>query len=370
MGILDPAEWHAKWIGKDGVENTNFLSGTSWIWASAADDTNAPAWVTNYFRRMVTIPAGRELKRAILQFAGDSECRAWIDQNDLGARNNPKTVRTINVTGRLEPGRSFLLGLEGRHEASSKTPGGVIGLLTMEFTEGPPLVVKTDDGWKVSLSPDAGWNTTAFDDSKWAASKVLGPVGMQPWGDMRVPDDRRLAARFLRKDFTVEKKVARATVSFCGLGLSELQLNGKKIGDAVLSPAFAQYDKHDYYVTYDVTKELRKGANAMGVILGNGRFYGDRSKITSGTATFGFPKLLLNLRIEFADGASSEVVSDESWKITTDGPILANNDFDGEEYDARREMPGWSSPGFDVAKWAGWQSAQLVSAPGGVLAGR
>ncbi len=194
--------------------------------------------------------------------------------------------------------------------------------------------------------------------------KVLGPAGMQPWGEARVPEDRRQPARYLRKEFSVDKSISRATVSFCGLGLSELYLNGKKVGDAVLSPAFAQYDKREFYVTYDVTKQLQRGTNTLGVILGNGRFYADRSKVYAGTVNFGWPKLLLNLRIEYADGTAQEIVSDESWKLTTDGPIRANNDYDGEEYDARKDLGDWSNAGFDDSKW---QSAQTVSAPGGVL---
>jgi alpha-L-rhamnosidase len=187
---------------------------------------------------------------------------------------------------------------------------------------------------------------------------------MQPWTNPRSAESRRQPARYLRKDFTAEKKISCATVSLSGLGLSELYVNGNKIGDAVLSPAFAQYDKRAFYVTYDVTKNLSRGENALGVILGNGRYYADRSKTYAGTVSFGWPKLLLNLRIEFADGSVKEIVSDESWKLTMDGPILANNDFDGEEYDARKELIGWDKAGFDGSKWS---TAKIVSAPSGVL---
>jgi alpha-L-rhamnosidase len=164
-------------------------------------------------------------------------------------------------------------------------------------------------------------------------------------------------------------------------------LNGKKIGDAVLSPAFAQYDKRAFYVTYDVTKNLSRGENALGVILGNGRYYADRSKTYAGTVSFGWPKLLLNLHLEYADGSTQEIVSDESWKLTIDGPVRANNDFDGEEYDARRELGNWSKPGYSTTAvgfdWYAtpdhpgmrfkldalprWRPAQIVSAPAGVL---
>jgi len=183
---------------------------------------------------------------------------------------------------------------------------------------------------------------------------------MEPWGETRVSEDRRQPARWLRKEFAVEKKIARATVYFSGLGLSELYLNAEKVGDAVLSPALSQYNKRAFYVTYDVTKHLRRGANAIGAVLGGGRFSSDRSKVYAGTVNFGWPKMLLHLRIENTDGSVNEIVSDESWKLTLDGPILANGEYDGEEYDARKELGDWSKAGFSDIKW---QPVQLVSAP-------
>ena len=358
MGMLNPNDWNAKWIGQDGEDVTNLLSGTSWIWSEDAGVE------TNYFRRVVTLPADRKVKRAIFEYTGDSECRGWIGECDLGARNNFKTVKWNDVTTRLESGGTYVFGFTGRHEAASKNAAAIIGKLTVEFSDGEPLVIPTDANWKVSKDLEPGWNTIGFDDSKWSVPKILGPAEMSPWGNPRTAESRRQPARYLRKDFAVEKKVFHATVSFCGLGLSELYLNGGKVGDAVLSPAFAQYDKREFYVTYDVTKNLQRGANALGVILGNGRFYADRSKTYAGTVSFGWPKLLLNLRLEYTDGTAQEIVSDESWKLSTDGPILANNDFDGEEYDASKEFGDWSQPGFNAAKW---KAAQIVTAPGGVL---
>ncbi len=364
MGILSADNWHAQWIGQDGIDQTNQFGGTSWIWFPEGEPQVTAPIETNYFRREVTIPAGRRIKRAIFEYTGDNECRGWIDQYDVGARNNFKTVKWNNITTRLEPGKTYLFGLVGRNEGAEPNPAGVVGKLTIEFTEGEPLIIATDEKWKVSKNLEPGWNTVGFDDSQWVAAKVLGSAGMKPWDETRVPEDRRQAARYLRKDFTVEKKIARATVSFCGLGLSELYMNGKKVGDAVLSPAFAQYDQREFYVTYDVTKNLQRGANALGVILGTGRYYAARSKVYAGTVSFGWPKLLLNLRLEYTDGSASEVVSDASWKLTTDGPILANNEFDGEEYDARREFTGWSQPGFNDSTWP---TVQVVAAPAGRL---
>ncbi len=81
--------------------------------------------------------------------------------------------------------------------------------------------------------------------------------------------------------------------------------------------------------------------------------------------TFGYPKMLLQLVIEYKDGTRKTIVSDESWKLNVDGPIRTNNEYDGEEYDATKELPGWNNTGF---KEAGWLKPQLVKAPEGKVA--
>jgi alpha-L-rhamnosidase len=162
----------------------------------------------------------------------------------------------------------------------------------------------------------------------------------------------------------VDKKVRRASVYFAGLGTSELYLNGAKVGDAVLSPGLTDYDKHVLYVTYDVTIQVAQGRNAAGIMLGNGRYYAPRTREPIGTRDFGYPKVKLQLNVEYEDGSRLSVASDESWKLTVNGPIRANNEYDGEEYDARMESPGWSRAGFDDSKW---EAAHVVGVPAGAL---
>jgi alpha-L-rhamnosidase len=193
----------------------------------------------------------------------------------------------------------------------------------------------------------------------------VNTYGMPPWGEAGWAERRVLPARMLRKDFAVQGQVKRATLYISGLGLSEAYLNGAKVGDDVLVPALTEYDKRVFYLTYDVTRRLKPGPNALGVILGNGRYFAPRRKVPTFMRTFGYPKLLLQLDIENSDGSMERVVSDSSWKLTTEGPIRANNEYDGEVYDARREMQGWSRPGFAAA---GWHEAQAVSGPAGLLA--
>ena len=209
-------------------------------------------------------------------------------------------------------------------------------------------------------SAPARWSMGLIGPAAWTGRWIGYDFGPGPTKD----DSRLLPARWLRKEFTVSKPVARATVCYSGLGWSELYLNGRRIGDEVLSPALSDYTKRVYYVTHSVDDALRSGPNALGVVLGNGRFYAPRLASHS-TVTFGYPKLLLQLHIEYQDGTSQEVVSDESWRLSTDGPILTNNEYDGEQYDARKEWTGWSEPGFNDT---GWSAAHLVDPPGGVMA--
>jgi alpha-L-rhamnosidase len=164
----------------------------------------------------------------------------------------------------------------------------------------------------------------------------------------------------LRKTFTVAKPVRRAMVYYSGLGLSELWINGGKIGDHVLSPGLTDYDKHVLYETFDVTSRLKPGANTAGLWLGNGRFHAPRLHGNPDTRDFGDPKAILELHIEYTDGTTAAVLTDGSWHWST-GPIVANNEYDGEEYNANWET-NFSQPGSDD-----WFAAAVVPAPAGVL---
>ena len=87
-----------------------------------------------------------------------------------------------------------------------------------------------------------------------------------------------------------------------------------------MNPALTGYDRRVCYVTFDVTRDVHPGANAVGVVLGNGRYFAPRRDIPVPTTTYGFPKLLLQLRLEYADGSVENVVSDADWRLTDRRP--------------------------------------------------
>lgn len=211
---------------------------------------------------------------------------------------------------------------------------------------------------------EEAWSKPAFftvgfvNQSDWKA-KWIGYDGSFAWDS--ITQWSRLSARYFRKEFPVSKKIKKAFVNIVGLGMYELMINGKKVGDAVLTPAPTDYRKAVLSNTYDVTEYMNAGKNALGVVLGNGRFFTMRQnykpyKINN----FGFPKLLLQMNIIYEDGTNETIVSDQSWKFTADGPVRTNNEYDGEEYDATKELGAWSSVNYDAARW---MQAQLVTAP-------
>lgn len=215
--------------------------------------------------------------------------------------------------------------------------------------------VWTNDGDE-TWSENAYWTTGILDSTGWQAKWI----GLDGFNEHDQPDSvfTRLSARYLRKEFPLEKKVKSATAFISGMGLYELYINGQKVGSDVLAPAVSEYQKRIYYNTYDVTLLVKGGANCAGVILGNGRYFGMRNyhgKPDPLTGIpqmhYGLPRLLLQLRIVFDDGSVSNVISDENWKVTDNGPIIANSEFDGEEYDARKELEGWNKPGYHDASW-------------------
>ena len=217
---------------------------------------------------------------------------------------------------------------------------------------------KGESAW----SETAYWSMGLFNKTDWKA-RWIGYDKAAAWDS--ITQWSRLSARYLRKEFQSATAIKKATIYISGLGLYELYLNGKKIGDQVLAPAPTDYRKSVLYNTYDVTADINTGKNVIATVLGNGRFFTMRQAYKPKKInTFGFPKLLLQLEIEYANGTKKMIVSDNSWKLNTDGPIRTNNEYDGEEYDATKEFPGWNRIGFDDKAWI---QPELVTAPTGQL---
>jgi len=174
--------------------------------------------------------------------------------------------------------------------------------------------------------------------------------------------------QYFRKDFTAVKKVKSARVYVTSLGLYQLFLNGKKVSTDLFTPGWTSYKNRIQYQTYDVTSVIQP-KNSIGAIVGDGWY---RGNIGWGNENgyYGHKiALLAQLQINYTDGTSELVCTDQSWKVSN-GPIVFSDIYNGETYDARNEMPGWSNAGFDDSQWGKVavveQSKKILIAPQGV----
>ncbi|MCL5019152.1 MAG: glycoside hydrolase family 78 protein, partial [Patescibacteria group bacterium] len=215
--------------------------------------------------------------------------------------------------------------------------------------------------WKVRIWDKEGKPSDWSDPAFW----TMGLLDPADWKAKWIGFDD-ISAPLLRKTCSLDKPIKDAFIYVCGLGYYELNVNGQKIGDHVLDPAQTDYEQRDFYVTYDVSGNVKQGNNAVGIMLGNG-FYNQTvvndKKYGWGDVVYGKPRLIFQMHTTYMDGTETIIVSDESWKASA-GPVLSNNVYGGESYDAGREIPGWDMPDFDDAQW---KSVQLVDSPGGKL---
>jgi alpha-L-rhamnosidase len=371
MGLLSPSDWKAQWIGLDKgnpeTTDTQFdeIQQAKWIWSHIDNPAESAPVGTVYFRK--TIHIANPLAKAEAYLTADNGFTLWVNGDRVGQGNHFKTIFRFDLMPLLHTGANTIC-VSANNGGDEDNPAGLIGGLHLVDQNNKKTVILTNDTWKVSPQEHDQWNHPTFDDSMWKQAYRIGNWGIAPWGEINATaaEDilRRLPARYVRKEFSINKTIEHAMAYVCGLGLFELHINGAKISDYVLKPGLTEYEDRVFYETFSITEQLRTGKNAVGVILGNGRYYAPRLKIPTETKTYGYPKLLLQMHVQYTDGTSEVIVSDPSWKITDQGPIRANNEYDGEEYDARMEIPGWSRHGFNETSW---QTVERVQAPDGAL---
>ena len=198
-----------------------------------------------------------------------------------------------------------------------------------------------NEGKASPWSEVAYWQMGLLDSNDWKAKWIES--------DLDKDGDHRPAVYF-RKQFQSSKKIRSATAYITAHGLYEASINGQRVSDSYLTPGWTSYNKRLQYQVYDVTKLLKSGSNALGVIVGNGWYRGylawGGNKDTWGKDL----SLLLQLEIEYTDGSRETVISDGSWKSST-GSILDAEIYNGEIIDAQKQMPGWNDVSYNDAAW-------------------
>jgi alpha-L-rhamnosidase len=226
---------------------------------------------------------------------------------------------------------------------------------------------------KLKTADPVFWKVRVWDEhgnvSDWSkpATWTMGILQKSDWQAQWIgAADTNIPSLLLRREFVVKAGLMRALVNVCGLGEYELTLDGKKVGNAFLSPGWTKYNKTCLYDTFDITKNLQRGKNAAGIELGNGMYnvFGG-GRFTKFKGSFGPQKAIAQIRLEYADGSVETIGTDGSWRVAA-GPITFNSIYGGEDFDARRVQPGWNKIHFDDSKWS---PAEIVSGPGGELRG-
>ena len=321
--------------------------------------------VTNLRVENLDEPLGIDTSEPRFSWQMTSDKKIATPHSDRGSENVRQTAYQIVVSG--DQGE---LWNSGRIESNQQlwVPYG-----------GQPLKSNTHCTWKVKV-----WTTAG--ETAWSSEKhfSIGLLDEGKWSgywiglERLLPNEERgmhtrMAARYLRKEFQLkDKDIKRATAYVAGIGLHEFYVNGQRMGDGVLQPVPSDYRKTIYYHTYDVTESIEKyplicegpgKCLCLGIVLGNGRLFPMQQHKPYKIHTFGYPKCRINVIVEYTDGSSQRLQTDDKgWKVTADGPIRANNEYDGEEYDARKEMMGWSEVGYDDSKWLNAERTDIPQA--------
>ncbi|MEI8115300.1 MAG: family 78 glycoside hydrolase catalytic domain, partial [Bacteroidia bacterium] len=289
---------------------------------------------------------------------------SWILQSD--ERGTLQTAFEIIVSDdqkKLDAGNCWQSGkIEGNNTFGIRYAGKPLKSVTRYF-------------WKVRVWNQKG-EVSEWSQPSWFETSMMKPTD---WKAQWISDQRPLPIKdedfyketpnpLLRKEIKLKKEIKSARLYIAGLGYSIASINGQRVCDHMLDMPWTQFGKQVMYNTFDVTQLLRKGENAIGVMLGNGWYnpmpinmfqrWNLRDYLTVGK-----PCLKAQLRITFADGSTQTIVTDESWK-SGDGPVLKNSVYLGELYDARLEQKGWTEPGFDDNKW---MNAKAITGPKGQL---
>ena len=370
-GMFSEKDWKGEWIGAASDAIDYDMKSAYWIWYSGANNgasaNGGLAAGTVYFRGSFTPKADKTVSKAVFVFTADDYATLYVNGTTLLAIPNQtdiwKTGNIVDITSALVSGENLIAA-----SVTNATQGyaGLVGKLYVSYTDGTTEYFYTSRQWKASKTAPNGWNTLAFDDAAWVAPDQYVTYGGSPWNEQCVISNKGdRTAVLLRKEFKALKDIASATAYMSGIGYSILSINGTLADDCFLDPCNTQYNKTVLYRAFDVTSLLKKGDNAIGVELGNGFFKEEGGVWNWGSASWkDDPMVRFYMIITYTDGTSETVLSDTTWKATTDGPITFNSIYYGEYYDARLEKKGYDKTGYDDSAW---KNAAKATAPTGEL---
>ena len=198
--------------------------------------------------------------------------------------------------------------------------------------------------WQVKVW-DNNNKATEWSEPAWFQ---MGFLNHSNWKAKWIAPKTAVNSPVFRKEFQLPKQVESANLYITCCGLYEAYLNGNRVGDACLTPGWTTYNDRLQYQVYDVTKMLKNGENAIGVALGKGWY---KSHMSNNRNYYKNDiSLLAQIEITYTDGTKEIIITDKNWKTST-AAIQDAEVYNGETYDARKEIVGWKSPDFNDSKW-------------------
>ncbi len=351
MGLLQANDWEAQWIGFDPADAIPSLppamSRANWIWSHTNANISAAPGL-RYFRRSFQLPAGQQISQAHCYITADNAYELYLNGHYLKSGSDHTVISSVTLSEFLQS-RTNTLAVQVENQGDSSNPAGLLAAIVIEFTNNETLEIVSDNQWRTNSQEITNWKTISFDDSNWANTVSLGLYGMSPWQQTKMP--QLPPARYLRNAYQLaDKPIKKARIYASALGIYQLYMNGRRISQDYFSPGWEDYTKRIYYRTYDVTSVLQSGDNAIGAVLADGWFAGYVGYAGQRNHYGQYLRLLCQLSIEYQDGTTQTIASGPDWKGSL-GPIRQADFLKGESYDARRELPGWNTPGCDQSHW-------------------
>ena len=356
MGLLAATDWRARWIGRNASDGA-FRRAHNGFHSEFATGAASAKWIQIDLGKSQRFDAVRLFPTRPYDFHADLPgtffpVRFRVETSDTADFAAPKSVldRTMSdiANPKTDSPRYACTPTEARYVRLTATRLRVReGRYALALAEMQVLSGETN----VALHATAAASDTIETDD-WSTKNLTD-------GDLNSHAAQSTQTPYVRKEFAVSRPIAKARLYATAQGLYICYLNGKRIGNDVFTPGDTDYHKRIQYQTYDITAQLKAGGNAIGVVLGDGWYCGHVG--LAGRMQYGEqPRALVQLKLDYTDGTSETVVSDGTWKSST-GPIRSNDLLDGEEYDARQEMGGWSNPGFAATGWQPVETTPLTS---------
>jgi alpha-L-rhamnosidase len=350
MGLLNKSDWKASWV-RSGIKekitpgSIEFSANKdSWIWFPLIETKNGKGIGKYYFSKSFKINDLNKILSAQILITADEYFKFYLNKKFIGKSDDKifswTRPKLLNLLPQIIKGKNSI-GVEASNSYLEKP--GLAAKLLIEYKNGRKKIISADIDWKCTDSGSKNWLEEKSDDGKWINASVTAKMGEMPW---RIPKKDLVLppSVYLRKEFHLKKNIKKAFVFVSALGLYKAFVNGVSISDDRLMPGWTDYNKRVYYNSYDLSGNLKKGKNCLGIILADGWYAGyigwEKRREYYGKN----PHVILQLELTFEDGTREIICTDKSWSAMQ-GPLLEADLLMGETYDAKKELPGWCEAG-------------------------